>query len=264
MTTSELRPPTAPPSARHLLSKVPEVTVYFWIIKVLTTGMGEAAADFLSHRLAPVIAVGLAGTGLAASVLLQFAVRRYVAWIYWLAVVMVSVFGTLTADGLRVGLGLSHLVNTVVFVLGLVVVFAAWYAAERTLSIHSIHTRSREAFYWATVMTTFALGTAVGDWTAMSLGWGFLASGVIFTVAITLPWIAHRRFGANAIWTFWVAYVLTRPVGASFADWMAVPKARGGLDWGTGTVTVAMSIVIAALVGYLTLTRTDVDSGTED
>jgi uncharacterized membrane-anchored protein len=240
------------------MSKVPEVTVYFWITKVLTTGMGEAASDYLAHRLGPVPAVGLAGTGLVASLALQVLVRRYVAWIYWLAIVMVSVFGTMAADVLHVGLGIPYVVSTTVFLVALGVIFAVWYSAEKTLSIHSIYTRRREAFYWATVLTTFALGTAAGDMTATTMGLGYLASGVMFAVVIAVPAIAHRRFGLNAILAFWLAYIVTRPLGASFADWMAVPSTRGGLELGTGPVTLVWTIAIAGFVGYLTVTRKDV------
>jgi len=234
------------------------VTAYFWVIKVLTTGMGEAAADDLGHRLGPAPAVVLAGLGLLAAMGAQFAVRRYVAGVYWLAIVMVSVFGTMVADGLRLALGLSHGVNTAVFTVAVIAVFALWYASERTLSIHSIRTARRELFYWATVMATFALGTAVGDWTAITLGWGFLASGVLFAVVIAAPAAAHRWAGANAVAAFWAAYVVTRPLGASFADWMAVPSSRGGLGWGTAWVTIVMSVLIAGLVAYLAITRADV------
>jgi uncharacterized membrane-anchored protein len=247
------------PLLRHTATKVPQVTALFWIIKVLTTGMGEAAADDMGHRLGPVIAVGLAGTGLVAALVAQFAVRRYIAGVYWTAIVMVSVFGTMVADGLRLALGLSHSVNTAVFTVAVLAVFAVWYAVERTLSIHSIHTVRREFFYWATVMATFALGTAAGDWTAMTLGFGFLASGFLFTAVIAVPALAHRFAGLAAVPAFWGAYVVTRPLGASFADWMAVSPARGGLGWGTALVTIVMTAVIAVLVGYLAVTRRDVE-----
>jgi uncharacterized membrane-anchored protein len=240
------------------MSKVPEVTVYFWITKVLTTGMGETTSDYLVHRLDPVIAVGIGGIGLVASLVLQFAVRRYVPWIYWLAIVMVSVFGTMAADVLHVGLGIPYLVSTTAFLVTLAVIFAAWYATEKTLSIHSIYTRRREAFYWATVLTTFALGTAAGDMAASTMGFGYLGSGVLFAVVIAVPAVAYWRFGLNAILAFWFAYIVTRPVGASFADWMGVPHSRSGLDWGTGPVSLVLTIVIVGFVGYLTVSRKDV------
>jgi uncharacterized membrane-anchored protein len=245
-------------TGRTTLSKVPEVTVWFWAIKVLSTGMGEAAADYLDHTLSGKLAVAIAGTGLLVALAAQLVVRRYLAWVYWTAVVMVSVFGTMAADGVRVALGLSYLVDTLGFLVVLAVVFGVWYASERTLSIHSIHTLRRELFYWAAVLTTFALGTAVGDWTAVTLGIGFLASAVLFAVVMAVPAVAHRRFGLGAIAAFWLAYIVTRPLGASVADWMSVPPDRGGLDWGFGTVAIAMTAVIVVLVGYLSVTRRDI------
>jgi uncharacterized membrane-anchored protein len=258
MTISEREHVRGPSEGRSVLSKVPEITVYFWVIKVLTTGMGETASDYLAHRFAPEVAVGLGAVAFTAALALQFAVRRYVAWIYWLAVVMVSVFGTMAADVLHVGLGVPYLVSTVFFLAVLGTVFAAWYRTERTLSIHSIDTRRREVFYWATVLATFALGTAAGDLTATTLHWGYLGSGVVFAVAIAVPAILHRRFGLDGIAAFWIAYVITRPLGASFADWMGVSHARSGLGLGTGQVTIGWSAAIVVLVAYLMITRTDV------
>jgi uncharacterized membrane-anchored protein len=259
MTSSVVRSVTPAGTLRRAASKVPEVTVYFWIIKILTTGMGEAAADYLQGSLAPVIAIGFTGTLLLASLVVQYWMRQYVAWVYWSAVVMVSVFGTLVADGLRHALGLSHAQNTAVFVVALSIIFAAWYTVERTLSIHSIHTARRETFYWATVMATFALGTAVGDWTAETLGLGFLASGLMFGIAMAVPAIAHRWAGVNAILAFWTAYVLTRPLGASFADWLAVPPSHGGLGLGTLLTTIITSAMIFVLVAYLAISRSDAE-----
>ncbi len=259
VTTDETPRAEVSARARHLLSKVPELTVYFWVIKILTTGMGEAAADFMVHGPGPAFAVAVSGLGLAIALVLQFRAPRYVAWVYWFAVVMVSVFGTLTADGLRIGLGLSYLTTTIGFSIVLASVFVAWYASEKTLSIHSIHTRRRELFYWATVMATFALGTAAGDWTAFTVGLGFFASGVMFAVIIAVPAVAHRWLGLAAIPAFWIAYVVTRPLGASFADWMARPRNRYGLGWGTGPVTLGWSIAIVAFVAYLAVSRRDVE-----
>ena len=259
MTSRDVRSLPPARSLRRAASKVPEVTVCFWIIKILTTGMGEAAADFLQGFLSPVIAIGFTGTLLLTSLATQYLMRQYVAGLYWSAVVMVSVFGTLVADGLRHALGLSHSQNTAMFVVALSTIFAAWYTTERTLSIHSIHTARRETFYWATVMATFALGTAVGDWTAETLGLGFLASGVMFGIAMMTPALAHRRAGLNAILAFWTAYVLTRPLGASFADWLAVPPSRGGLGLGTLPPTIIASAMIFGLVAYLAISRSDVE-----
>ena len=234
-------------------TKVPAVTALFWVIKVLTTGMGETASDFLAHTVAPPVAVGLGALGFGAAMALQFAARRYVPWIYWLAVVMVSVFGTMAADVLHVGLGVPYAVSTVAFAVALAVVFAAWHRCEGTLSIHHVDSRRRELFYWAAVLATFALGTAAGDLTATVLGWGYLGSGVVFAVAIAVPALAYRRGLLGPVAAFWTAYVITRPLGASFADWMGVSPARGGLGWGTGWVTLAWFTAIAGLVTYLSL-----------
>ena len=235
-------------------SKVPEVTVAFWIAKVLTTGMGEAASDYLTRAMDPPIAVGLGFAGFAAAIALQFATRRYRTWVYWLAVAMVGVFGTMAADVLHVGLGVPYIASTAFYMVALGVIFGVWYATERSLSIHSIRTPRREFFYWATVLATFALGTAAGDLTATTMHLGYLASGVLFAVAIAVPAVAWR-LGLNPILTFWAAYIVTRPLGASFADWVAVPHYRGGLNAGYGPVTVVMVAAIALLVGYLSVTE---------
>ncbi|MEU2712107.1 hypothetical protein [Streptomyces sp. NPDC007205] len=243
---------------RESATKVPEVTVYFWIIKVLTTGMGETASDFLAHLLGPIPAVGLGGLAFAAALVLQFAVRRYVAWIYWTAIVMVSVFGTMAADVLHVGLGVPYTLSTPLFLLALAAVFALWYKSERTLSIHSIRTRRREFFYWAAVLATFALGTAAGDLTA-TIGLGYAGSVVLFAVAICVPALAHRAGLLGAVAAFWSAYVLTRPLGASLADWMALPARRGGLAWGLGPVTLSWTVAIVAFVAYLAVSHRDTE-----
>lgn len=250
--------PRRPDLARTLPSKVPEVTLYFWIIKVLTTGMGETASDFLAHTLGPLPAVALAGIGLLAALALQFAARRYVAWTYWTAVVMVSVFGTLAADAAHVGLGIPYLASTVTFSLALAAVFFLWHRVEGTLSIHSVRTRRREAFYWMAVLTTFALGTAAGDMTARTLGLGWFASGVLFAGIIALPAVLQRS-GLGAVLAFWWAYVVTRPLGASFADWIAVGHRQGGLGLGTGEVTLGLTALILLLVAYLAISRRDVN-----
>jgi uncharacterized membrane-anchored protein len=223
---------------------------------VLTTGMGETASDFLAHALGPIPAVGLGGLALAGALALQLSVRRYVAWIYWTAIVMVSVFGTMAADVLHVGLDVPYAVSTPAFLVALAVVFAAWYRSERTLSIHSIHTRRREIFYWATVLATFALGTAAGDLTA-TIGLGYLGSAVVFGIAIAVPFTAHRWAGLGSITAFWTAYVITRPLGASLADWMALSHSRGGLNMGLGPVTMYWTIAILGFVAYLATTRMD-------
>jgi uncharacterized membrane-anchored protein len=247
VTGSELSP------GRAVLSKVPEITAWFWLTKVLTTGMGETASDFLLHTLEPEVALALGGAGLAASLALQFRVRRYIPWIYWLAVVMVSVFGTMAADAVHVVLGIPYAASTVFFLLVLGACFFLWHRSEGTLSIHSITSRRREVFYWAAVLTTFALGTATGDLTANSLSLGYLASGMVFAVVMAVPALAYRRGIVAEIPAFWFAYIVTRPLGASFADWSAVIPARGGLGWGTGTVTLSLAVLIAVLISCSTV-----------
>jgi uncharacterized membrane-anchored protein len=240
-------------SGAPLAAKVPEITALFWVIKVLTTGMGESTSDFLGNT--NLVLAGVLGVlGLAVALWLQLRTRRYVAWIYWLAVAMVAVFGTMAADGLHVGLGIPYVVTTVFYGLVLAVVFALWYRSEGTLSIHSITTRRREVYYWITVLTTFALGTAAGDLTATSMGLGFFASGILFAAAIAVPAIAWWRFGLNPVLAFWFAYVITRPLGASFADWFGKPHSvGGGLGFGDGVVTAYSGIVIVGLVAYVAI-----------
>ncbi|MDP4171651.1 MAG: hypothetical protein Q8906_13645 [Bacillota bacterium] len=245
---------------QQIFNKVPEITIFFWITKVLTTGMGEVFSDYLVKHMNPVIAVGLGAVGLAVSLILQFAVRRYVAWIYWLVVVMVSIFGTMAADVVHIVLGIPYVISTIFFTAALALIFAIWYAIEKTLSIHSIFTRKREFFYWCTVLATFALGTAAGDMTATTLHLGYFSSGVLFAVLLAIPAIAYWLFGLNEIFAFWFAYIMTRPVGASFSDWVSVPATRGGLDWGEGMVSFCMTIIIVAFVGYLQVTQKDVKS----
>ncbi|MGY1496770.1 COG4705 family protein [Streptomyces sp. QTS52] len=257
MTTDHLTENRPPRHARHAASKVPEVTVYFWIIKVLTTGMGETASDWLARLFGPIPAVGLGGMALIVALVVQFAARRYVAWIYWTAIVMVSVFGTMAADVLHVGLGVPYTLSTPFFMVTLAAVFALWYRGEGTLSIHSIHTRRRETFYWAAVLATFALGTAAGDLTA-TIGLGYLGSVGLYASAIAVPAVAHRWGGLNAVAAFWAAYVITRPLGASVADWMAVGHGRGGLDLGLGPVTLSWTVAILGFVCYLAASRKDV------
>ncbi len=244
---------------RSPFSKVPEVTVIFWIVKVLTTGMGETTSDFLAHHIDPPIAVLIGFAGLVCALAIQLAAPSYNAWIYWAAVVMVSVFGTMAADVLHVGLGIPYTVSTTFFAASLAVIFLLWHRCEGTLAIHSIHTRRREMFYWATVLATFALGTAAGDMTAASMGLGYLDSGVLFALAIAMPALAYWKLRLPEIPAFWCAYIVTRPLGASFADWMGVNHQRGGLDWGTGPVSLALFVLIVLLVGYLATTRSDVE-----
>jgi uncharacterized membrane-anchored protein len=233
--------------------KVPAATLAFWIIKVLTTGMGETASDWLARTIDPVIAVAGGGLVLAVLLVAQLAARSYRRWLYWGAVAMVSVFGTMAADVTHIVLGVPYLVSTIAFGAAVACLLLVWHRVEGTLAIHSINTTRRELFYWATVVATFALGTAAGDLTATTMQLGYLASGVLFAVAIALPAAAHRYLRMNAVLAFWIAYILTRPLGASFADWIAVPPARGGLNLGTGPITLVLIGAIALGVTLLGL-----------
>ena len=245
------------PLLAHTLRKVPEITVYFWIVKILTTAMGESTSDYLVYHINHYLAVALGAIGLVAALALQLWVRRYVAWIYWLAVVMVAIFGTMAADVLHIVIGIPYLVSTAFFALALAIIFVAWYRTEHTLSIHSIYTGRRELFYWATVMATFALGTAAGDLTAATVGLGYFASGLLFVVLFALPALAYLLYGLNVIVAFWWAYVVTRPLGASFADWFGKPI-LGGLGLGDTRVALVLTLAIIGFVGYLTVTRKDI------
>ncbi len=241
-------------SREPIAPKVPEITVIFWVIKILTTGMGEAASDYFGQTSRVLGAIVGAG-GLALAMWLQLRIRIYRAWTYWFAVAMVAVFGTMAADALHLFLGLSYYVSSAFYALVLAALFVLWHRTEGTLSIHSITSVRRERFYWCTVLATFALGTAVGDLTGLTLQLGFLASGLLFTGLILIPLIAWR-LGLNPVVAFWSAYVLTRPLGASFADWLAKPPSvGGGLGYGEGVVTVASLGLIIVLVTYVA--RTD-------
>jgi uncharacterized membrane-anchored protein len=244
-------------SKRHSFSKVPEVTAFFWIVKALTTAMGESTSDFLVHGLVPEVAVVLGGIAFVIALYLQFSQDRYVPWAYWLAVAMVGVFGTMAADVLHVGLGVPYVASTIFYAIVLAAVFRTWYLSEGTLSIHSITTPRRELFYWAAVLATFALGTAAGDLTAITLGIGYFGSILLFLAVIAIPAFGYFRFGMNSILAFWFAYVVTRPVGASVADWLGVSSARGGLALGTGPVSLGLAAAIAGFVYYLTRTGKD-------
>ena len=215
--------------------RVPEITAYFWAIKALSTAMGESTSDYLVHAMNPELAVGLGFLGFVAALALQFRARRYIAWTYWLAVVGVGVFGTMAADVLHVGFGVPYIASSLLYAIALAAVFVGWYRTEKTLSIHSVDTPRRELFYWAAVVATFAMGTALGDLTATTFGLGYLASGLLFAAVIAIPAFGYWRLRWNAIFCFWFAYVATRPLGASFADWMGKPKSAGGLGPGRRT-----------------------------
>jgi uncharacterized membrane-anchored protein len=259
MSTSDLRPLTGSRRTPGPLSKVPEATAVFWVIKILTTGAGETASDFIGNSALPLAAAlaVLTAAALVTGLVWQFRASRYVAPVYWLAVAMISVVGTMLSDGSRIALGITYLESTITFVIALIVVFTLWYRREGTLSIHSVYTRRREIFYWCAVVATFALGTSTGDWTAVSLNLGFLGAGLMFIGIILVPLVAHRLFGLNAVLAFWMAYITTRPLGASFADWMAVRRSDGGLGLGTGPVTLVLGVVILAFIGWLTWSGRD-------
>lgn len=231
-------------------TKVPQITAAFWVVKLLTTGMGEAASDFLGNQ--SLVLAGLIGVvGFALALWLQLRATRYRPPVYWSAVLMVAVFGTMAADGLHVALGVPYVASTAFYAVALAVILTLWRRSEGTLSIHSIHTRRRETYYWLTVLATFALGTAAGDLTATTLGLGFLGSVYLFAAAMVVP-LAAWQLGVNPILTFWTAYVLTRPLGASLADWFGKPPRLTGLDYGDGVVTGVGAIAFVVLVGLLT------------
>jgi len=257
-TDSGVRSGAAQPLHRALraMRKVPEITLYFWIIKLLTTAMGESTSDYLVYQINPYVEVALGCLGLAVALILQLLVRRYVAWVYWLAVVMVAVFGTMAADVTHVVLGIPYLVSTAFFASALAIIFVTWYVSEKTLSIHTIYSGRREMFYWATVMATFALGTAAGDMTASTLGLGYFPSVVLFAVLFALPALAYWLFGLNETVAFWFAYIVTRPLGASFADWLGKPY-LGGLGLSDAKVALVLTMLIIGFVGYLTVTHKD-------
>jgi uncharacterized membrane-anchored protein len=243
---------------RRLAKKVPELTLYFWIIKVLTTGMGETTSDYFVHNYNPYVVVVVGAAVLAIAVIAQLYMRRYDPWIYWFAVSMVAVFGTMAAGILHVYMGVPYVYSATIYAGSLVGIFGLWYLSERTLSVHSIFTRRREIFYWAAVLATFAMGTAVGDMTAVSFHLGFLGSGILFAVVIAIPALARRLTGLNEILAFWFAYIITRPLGASFADWLAVPAIQGGLNLGKGTISIVLWILIIGFVGYLAVSHKDI------
>jgi uncharacterized membrane-anchored protein len=245
-------------SERRMHIKVPEVTLMFWAIKILTTATGETSSDFLVKTLGPAIAIPLGGLALFLALRWQYGQDRYRPWPYWTAVLMVAVFGTMGADALHVGGGVPYWASTSFFAAFLAAVFIVWNRSENTLSIHSINNRRRESFYWLAVITTFALGTAAGDLTAKGLGLGYLASGFLFTGLIAIPAVGYLKLGMNSVLAFWSAYILTRPLGASFADWFAVSHHRGGLALGTGVVSLIMLALIALAVARLARTHVDV------
>ena len=245
--------------AKQLFNKVPEVILYFWVIKILATTVGETAADYLNFNLN----FGLTGTSVVMTALLsavlvaQLRAERYVPWRYWLTVVLISVVGTLITDNLTDNFGISLEVTTAVFGVALLATFAIWYAKERTLSIHTIYTRSRELYYWAAILFTFALGTAAGDLVAESMNFGYANAALVFGGLIAAVTFAYYALNANAVLAFWIAYILTRPLGASCGDYLSQPVASGGLGLGTVQTSMVFLAAIFCLVTYLTLTGKD-------
>ena len=240
--------------------RVPAITAAFWLVKGMSTAMGEATSDFLVHVVAPVAAVLLGLVAFVLSLVVQLRQGRYVAWAYWLAVVMVGTFGTMAADVVHVALGVPYAVSSASYAVVLAAVFVVWGRAEHTLSIHTVDTPRRELFYWAAVVATFAMGTAVGDFTAVTLRLGYWPSALLFAVLIAVPALGYRFGRWNAIACFWTAYVLTRPLGASIADGLAKPKAVHGLGLGAGWVALGFGVAIAVVVAWLSVTRMDVQS----
>lgn len=242
---------------KKLLNRVPEVTIYFWMIKILATTVGETAADFLAFTMN----LGLGGTSYIMGSLLaivlfnQFRLKRYVPVSYWLVVVLVSIVGTLITDRLVDELGVTLMTTNIVFSVALLVVFALWYKSEKTLAMHSINTTKRELYYWAAILLTFALGTSTGDYLAEASGLGYAQSALIFGAAIAAITIAYYYFRIDAVLAFWLAYILTRPFGASIGDLLSQPAKVGGLGWGTTGTSMVFLSIIASLVIYLSLKR---------
>lgn len=267
MVTSRTAPPSAGAPLRRFVpepvaAKVPAVIGVFWIVKIFTTAGGEAGSDFLS-RYGNIGGGGTVLVVLAAGVVLQFTTRRYRAVSYWCFAYAIAIFGTAVADFLHLDVHLSYGVTSALWAVVLAAVFIVWHRTEHTLSIHSIVTTRREVFYWMTVFSTFALGTALGDLTAASFGLGFLWSIVLFGVLIVLPAIAWRFFGLNPVAAFWSSYVMTRPLGASIADWLDKPRSTTGLGYGNGPILALFTIGVAVLVVYLTIRRPDIQDEPE-
>lgn len=243
-----------------MLNKVPEITIYFWIIKVLATTVGETCADFLSTTMhMGLVVTSYVMTALfVAALVVQLLTRRYIPPVYWLVVVLISVVGTLTSDLLVDQLGVGLRTSSLLFGGLLIVVFAIWYASERTLSVHSIVTTKRELFYWAAILFTFALGTSAGDLVSEASKLGYANSALLFAGAIALTAMAYYFFKINGILAFWIAYILTRPLGASIGDLLSQAKSDGGVGLGTTLTSAIFLITILALVTYLSITKNDV------
>jgi uncharacterized membrane-anchored protein len=243
-----------------MLNKVPEITLFFWVIKILCTTVGETGADFLNTTLNLGLngVTVIMGTLLAVTLFFQFKSKKYVPGIYWLAVVLISIVGTLITDNITDKLGLPLFITTIVFAVSLSIIFAVWYKKEKTLSIHTIITTRREAFYWLAILFTFALGTAAGDLLAETIHLGYLLSAIIFGVLIASVAISHFVFKVNAILAFWIAYILTRPLGASIGDYLSQDLDNGGLGLGTVITSMIFLATILSTVIYLMVTKKDV------
>jgi uncharacterized membrane-anchored protein len=242
-----------------LAAKVPDITASFWVLKLITTAMGEAASDYLLNTIGMLgLAVGAAGFAIALWV--QFRTRRYNTFAYWSAVMMVAVFGTMAADVVHHQLGVSFGMSTLFCAFAVAATFWTWHRSENSLSIHSITTRRREVFYWLAVSFTFALGTAAGDLTASQLHFGFVGSIVLFAVVIAVPALGYRRFHLNSVLAFWWAYITTRPLGASVADWVSKPVKVGGLSYGDGPVAAALLVIALILVTVVAVRRSNMMS----
>jgi uncharacterized membrane-anchored protein len=244
-------------------AKVPETIFLFWVVKILTTAGGEATSDYLKTW--GNIKGGGAEVGLfLVALVLQFATRRYHAFAYWSLAFAIAIFGTGVSDFLHLDVHIPYAGTTLLWAVVLAAVFWLWQRSEGTLSIHSITTQRREAFYWATVFATFALGTALGDFTATSLNLGYLGSGILFSVVILIPAVLGMGFGLNRIAAFWAAYVVTRPLGASFADYISKPSTISGIGFGDGPTAIVFAVAVFGLVAYLALTRPDIQRPRSD
>jgi uncharacterized membrane-anchored protein len=247
-------------TARHVGAKVPEITAVFWLLKLLSTGIGEVVSDY-GGSVSTMYGAIVITAGFALAMWLQLRRSGYHAPYYWSAVLAVAVFGTMAADGIHADVGFGYAVTTPAFALITAAIFYWWYRSEGTLSIHTIDTPRRERFYWAAVLATFALGTAAGDLTATTLNLGFLNSIVLFAAIIAIPAIGWWRFNMNPIFAFWFAYVITRPLGASISDWFSKPSSSTGLGLGNGTVSLIGLVVFIPIVAWVTITKLDVQPG---
>jgi uncharacterized membrane-anchored protein len=242
-----------------LAAKVPDVSASFWVLKLITTAMGEAASDYLLNAMS-LLALAIGAVGFAVALWAQFRTRRYNAFAYWSAVMMVAVFGTMAADVIHHLLGVSFGMFTLFCALAVAATFWIWHRSENTLSIHSITTRRREVFYWLAVSFAFALGTAAGDLTASQLHFGFVGSIVLFAIVMAVPALGCWRFHLNSVLAFWWAYITTRPLGASVADWVSKPVKVGGLSYGDGPVAAVLLVIALILVTFVATRRSNVMS----